>query len=327
MADPFFGWEDESEILIDEKEIYKKEEGEEEFEFEVVENYSPQWGFKNTEEIHANNQFLKNELQNSQNLIQLKKPPIMTERTIGLISSSAPQGFLTDNNFVQASLKAVRGNTIEKSNSKIIERKKQQNEAQSPLKYQSPTKPVAKDDFNGISTPNLAAREENFDGIPWEAGFSSPVSNDADFGLSPQSGGPGLKNFESSPISGSVPHWKLESEMKKREGKRKSGAGLPNSDDYSPSKFDKFITIPTLSFNAFLSPETPCIRVGDFANAKKTILITAGVHGDEPCGITAFNQLLKENYFSILPPDVAVAFFPFFFCQFLVSDHFFYGNR
>lgn len=71
---------------------------------------------------------------------------------------------------------------------------------------------------------------------------------------------------------------------------------------------EKFVTISTLSFNSYLSPETPLIRLGNTKSPSKKILLIVGVHGDEPCGIIAFNELLREGYFSCIPTHYMVCF-------------------
>ena len=68
----------------------------------------------------------------------------------------------------------------------------------------------------------------------------------------------------------------------------------------------EFKTIETLSFQHQLSCDTPKIVLGNPETAKTRILILSGIHGDEPCGIIGFNELIEEQYFNSLPSDISV---------------------
>ena len=70
----------------------------------------------------------------------------------------------------------------------------------------------------------------------------------------------------------------------------------------------KYVTIPSVSFTKSLSPENPIITIGN-KNARTKILISVGVHGDEPCGVNAFNELYNEGFFKNLSPDIFVRIF------------------
>ena len=59
--------------------------------------------------------------------------------------------------------------------------------------------------------------------------------------------------------------------------------------------------------NDFLSAENPKFVIGnpDFASMK--ILISVCVHGDEYCGLVAFNELIKEGFFKNIPKHISVS--------------------
>ena len=76
----------------------------------------------------------------------------------------------------------------------------------------------------------------------------------------------------------------------------------------------KYVTIPSVAFTKNLSPENPVITIGN-KNARTKILISVGVHGDEPCGVIAFNELYNEGFFKNLSPDI-------FVCPIFAKFHF-----
>ena len=42
-----------------------------------------------------------------------------------------------------------------------------------------------------------------------------------------------------------------------------------------------------------LCPDLPSVRINGKEGAEHNILITVALHGNEPCGMTAFNELLQ----------------------------------
>lgn len=227
----------------------------------------------------------------------LKYPPVVTQRTVPVLSTSAPH-FHT----ILGQNKRSSFHMLPQLDSVCSGREKHpelypNNESRSPLlssaspgtlEARSPTwKAVGK--ASGIPYPSLERElrlihmEENED------------TDESGLNLVGYEG-------EDNAIVGSIPKmtfWK-EIPVKQDINSRVSAV---------QSRFckGKFTTISTLSFDTLLSPDTPKIVIGNPRTARKRILFTVAIHGDEPCGIIGFNELLQEGYFDSIPSDISVS--------------------
>ena len=235
----------------------------------------------------------KRNLIDDQNMLNLKNPPVYTERTVSLISASAPQGEFE--NFMKASLKNVvsqKPNSPSKSSIKpkkpleISEFQLNQNINNNTNNYFNNN--INNNINNNFPSYNIRIRENFFEG---ENTNLLKVIGDEDN------------------VIGSLPPSKFMEQIILRSAREKSEGKDVKKTTPVENSYGKFITIPTISFTNILSPEAPHIEIGTPQRAIHRILITAGVHGDEPCGIIAFNELLSEGYFRRLPAKIHVCSF------------------
>jgi len=103
---------------------------------------------------------------------------------------------------------------------------------------------------------------------------------------------------------GSLPSGRFLKEVQRRRHDHDIQAPKKKVDP-ATGKEKKYITVPTLSFTHALSSGTPYMSLGH-PDAEIKIVITVGVHGDEPCGMHGFNELLEEGYFDDLPDNMSL---------------------
>ena len=226
-----------------------------------------------------------NELYNSKNF---KKPPVQTERTISLMSTSAPYHFFDEKNkFLEASFHKNKFKKIDET----------QMHDGCPVDFVSHEKKKKDKSKKKFNFEKNSTKKFN----PFENHSKHPLSI--------------LKMEDDKNIIGSVPHGKFLDEVTKKITYNEKNHNFSSN---SSNNHDKFITIRTISFDNCLSPETPQIFIGN-PNASKKLLISVGIHGDEPCGMIAFNELKYEGFFDDLPPSLMV------FSSFSCSKIFFYS--
>lgn len=103
---------------------------------------------------------------------------------------------------------------------------------------------------------------------------------------------------------GSLPSGRFLKEVQRRRHDHNIQAPKRRADS-DVGREKKYITVPTLSFTHALSSGTPYMTLGP-SDAAIKVVITVGVHGDEPCGIHGFNELLEEGYFDHLPDNMSL---------------------
>lgn len=261
---------------------------------------------------------------------KLKCPPIVTERTINTIASSVPHKFFKDN-FVDNSLRSVVNNTepSDEYKSNVENNLNFPQTKQVGFLWEDSSEPkispqvITIDDpfenkSEGPSRANLRATCDAIGGT-----YNQNNDTNADYkGMrrikrKNKSSNIDLIRFdddEQSGVVGSLPSGKFLKEVqKKRLDKDKHHLTKKDKPQIICSKKpkDKFVTINTLSFINYLSPDAPCMQLGN-PNATKKLLISVAIHGDEPCGMIGFNELLQEGFFSCLPSWASVCFYFFF---------------
>ena len=235
---------------------------------------------------------LEHEIQEDPLISKLKHPPIITQRTIPSIASSAPNiagfGFLP-NSKIQAKL-FYATNNVSPNHTELF-----------PHKESSPQSPGSPSQFDrsydrshrgvGCSTLERELRLVHLDERKLEYNTDNSDLNVIGY------------EEDDNVVVGSIPNlqfWK-DIPVKQDVKQRKKEAD-------KVKQGNAFTTISTLSFGSTLNPDTPKIVLGNPRTAKLRILFTLCVHGDEPCGMLGFNELLEEGYFSTIPDDISVCY-------------------
>lgn len=282
-------------VLFDDDEY---SEGEENEIFDIKERkarWSEPFNQTDRDKMSIDNVFEDRQIQN------LKHPPIMTQRTVATVSASAPQiftlkdGIPKKQNILHEELNttpaAKRIRPSEDFKTSIIEHKPQTRftihrpkltqwmlDKQVTEKQPNKTDGVSLDSetikINLLHPKNVCVNESS----------------------------PNMVEYvqEDNSIIGTLPHTSF---LKKLAVKTNDDTRKKNLKNV----YGSFTTISSISFDSFLSPDTPKLVIGNPTSASKRILITVGIHGDEPCGIIAFNELLNESFFANLPEDISVS--------------------
>lgn len=235
--------------------------------------------------------------------------PIETERTISLSSTSAPHGKLRS--YAQASLLGQMQHKLPAHDS-----------SQHTPPHGESSEEEEEDEHTMLSSDEDAPLSPQVLSVRKKHRRSSVSSQDSQRSSPPspspeekrnvrrylKKNQPNILRFDESVEEqtkvGSLPSGRFLKEVQRRRHdhdiqapKRKvdSGAG----------KDKKYITVPTLSFTHDLSPGTPSMTLGA-SDAPVRLVITVGVHGDEPCGMHGFNELLEEGYFDHLPAHISL---------------------
>ena len=212
--------------------------------------------------------------------------PIQTERTISLSSASVPES---------GGLLAAFTRPFQASfayNPRIFTDSTEQEEVDHTLTSSSSTQSV--NISSDLSSPSPQTRSESL------------TERDQLYLINTDDQG-AVDN--ANEIAGSLPSSKILGRVPDRGG-YPSFCNSTFNDDSLPTQRrrsdQRYITVNTLSFRHFLSPETPFLLLGNPEEATLRLLISVGVHGDEPCGMQAFNELLQNDFFDLLPSHVSV---------------------
>lgn len=270
-------------------------------------------------------------------LFAARNVPITTERTISLISSSAPQHLKFKNNF--SKLTIGESSSDEGEHDFDVDNNYDDNndddngdDDEGTIDLTSKGSPeynlisVYENDYKNEVIPPHDSLRCSSNSVhmlnrrlkPYNNMYNEPDSTDLEYGpkgsrrmqhnvkSTINSCNPNLVRFddEESGVIGSLP---ADNQMEVVQNKRIDRAShrKPVHHSAKAKRDNKFITINTLSFSHYLSPETPFITLG---HGPKRLLISVGIHGDEPCGIIAFNQLLQEGFFNSLSSSISVCF-------------------
>ena len=242
-----------------------------------------------------------------ENLKRLKHPPIWTQRTVPTVSTSAPRGVFTTQHGLPArklitqeqmhpSTPIPPRSTVQKFTSPEDLKPSPQQELPEELSKESERFPSPHKPSSPFTSPS---------NLLWRDSETSPKESERTTRTTrlpeQQGNSPHILAYEETDsIVGTVPRTALLKQIKLKNDVTRRLKNLQKS-------YGSFTTISSLSFDAHLTPDTPKIVLGDPKTASKRILITVGVHGDEPCGLIGFNELLSEDFFATLPDHVSVS--------------------